>query len=109
MKTTLELPDDLMQMMKLQAAERNRKLKDVIEEVIRRGLATTERSEANPLEVLKIDLSATPMALTPTRMVSTILNFLPNSNRFAKAIARNRLSTRLMLATHAPAGYQYPE
>lgn len=53
MKTNLELPDDLMQRMKLQAAERNRKLKDVIEEVIRRGLATTERSEANPLEALK--------------------------------------------------------
>ncbi|RQW80803.1 MAG: hypothetical protein EHM62_05410 [Methylococcus sp.] len=53
MKTTLELPDDLMQRMKLRAAERNRKLKDVIEEVIRRGLVTTERSEANSLDALK--------------------------------------------------------
>ena len=53
MKTTLELPDDLMERMKLQAAERNRKLMDVIEEVIRRGLAATEKPEANSLDALK--------------------------------------------------------
>lgn len=53
MKTTLELPDDLMQIMKLQADVRNRKLMDVIEEAIRRGLATTEEPEANSLAALK--------------------------------------------------------
>lgn len=39
MKTTLELPDELMRAVKIRAAQSDRKLKDVIEELIRRGLA----------------------------------------------------------------------
>jgi hypothetical protein len=39
MKTTLDLPDDLMREVKIRAATQGRKLKDVIAEVMRNGLA----------------------------------------------------------------------
>lgn len=38
MKTTLDLPDDLMRAVKIRAAEENRKLKDLIADLLRRGL-----------------------------------------------------------------------
>ena len=38
MKTTLDLPDDLMRAVKIRAAKENRKLKDIIAEILRRGL-----------------------------------------------------------------------
>jgi len=38
MKTTVELPDELMRSVKIQAARENRKLKDLLAEVIARGL-----------------------------------------------------------------------
>jgi hypothetical protein len=37
-KTTLELPDDLFRAVKVRAASEGRKLKDVVAELIRRGL-----------------------------------------------------------------------
>jgi plasmid stability protein len=39
MKTTLELPDDLMRAVKIRAVEENRKLKDTMADLLRRGLA----------------------------------------------------------------------
>ena len=39
LKTTLELPDELMRSLKIRAAQENRRLKDVFADVIRRGLA----------------------------------------------------------------------
>jgi hypothetical protein len=39
MKTTLDLPDDLMRAVKMRAIEENRKLKDTIADLLRRGLA----------------------------------------------------------------------
>jgi plasmid stability protein len=39
MKTTLDLPDDLARAVKIRAVEENRKLKDVIADLLRRGLA----------------------------------------------------------------------
>ncbi|MBI5503647.1 MAG: hypothetical protein HY899_02525 [Deltaproteobacteria bacterium] len=38
MKTTLDLPDALMRAVKIRAAQNNRRLKDVLAEVISRGL-----------------------------------------------------------------------
>ncbi|MFQ5740600.1 MAG: antitoxin [Acidobacteriota bacterium] len=38
MKTTLDLPDDLMRAVKIRAIEENRKLKDAVAELLRRGL-----------------------------------------------------------------------
>ncbi|MGL4401644.1 MAG: hypothetical protein ACRCXD_17425 [Luteolibacter sp.] len=39
MKTTLDLPEDLVREMKFRAVRQGRKLRDVAEEVFRRGLA----------------------------------------------------------------------
>jgi plasmid stability protein len=39
MKTTLDLPDELMRAVKIRAAEENRRLKDTIADLLRRGLA----------------------------------------------------------------------
>jgi hypothetical protein len=39
MKTTLDLPDELMRTVKIRAVRENRKLKDMIAELLRRGLA----------------------------------------------------------------------
>jgi plasmid stability protein len=43
MKTTLELPDDLMRAIRVRAARQDRKLKDVVAELLRSGLAEEER------------------------------------------------------------------
>lgn len=42
MKTTLELPDDLMREIRILAARENRKLKDIIAESLRRDLRIGE-------------------------------------------------------------------
>jgi hypothetical protein len=44
MKTTLELPDELVKEVKLRALHENRKLKDAVAELLRRGLAAPEAS-----------------------------------------------------------------
>jgi plasmid stability protein len=46
MKTTLELPDDLMQRVKLRAVHRKRKLKDEIAQLLEAGLAIAAAPEA---------------------------------------------------------------
>lgn len=49
MKTTLELPDELMRAVKVRAAASDRKLKDVIAEAIARGLgAVVEEEDSRP-------------------------------------------------------------
>lgn len=47
MKTTMELPDDLVQELKLRSVHERKKLKDVAAQAIRRGLQT---KESPPLE-----------------------------------------------------------
>jgi plasmid stability protein len=44
-KTTLDLPDDLMREIKVRAAREDRKLKDLVAELLRRGLRD---ESANP-------------------------------------------------------------
>jgi hypothetical protein len=39
MKTTLDLPDDLMRKVKIRAVHEHKKLKDTIAELIRKGIA----------------------------------------------------------------------
>ena len=51
MKTTLELPDELMRHLKVRAAQTDRTLKDVVTEVIRRGLeAVPAANDTDPLQ-----------------------------------------------------------
>ncbi len=51
MKTTLELPDELMRAIKVQAAATDRKLKDVVAELITRGLQTPPSASESPLDL----------------------------------------------------------
>jgi len=44
-KTTLELPDDLMREVKIRAAKQDRRLKDLVAELLRRGLAEEESTD----------------------------------------------------------------
>ncbi|MFU8832189.1 MAG: hypothetical protein ACNA7J_08545 [Wenzhouxiangella sp.] len=54
MKTTLELPDDLMRQIKVRAATTDCKLKDMFEELLRRGLEAAEAGQPDsPLQGLK--------------------------------------------------------
>ena len=53
MKTTLELPDELMRSLKVRAAQTDRTLKDVVTDVIRRGLeASPAANDEDPLQNL---------------------------------------------------------
>ncbi len=45
MKTTLELPDDLMRRVKLRALQRNQKLKEALAQLIEAGMAGTARPQ----------------------------------------------------------------
>jgi plasmid stability protein len=45
MKTTLELPDEMMRRIKLRAVHRNRKLKDEIAQLLEAGMASAPASE----------------------------------------------------------------
>ena len=48
MKTTLEMPDDLMRRIKIRAAERNEKLKDTIAQLLEAGMAAGREERASP-------------------------------------------------------------
>ena len=48
MKTTLELPDGLMQRVKLRAVHRNQKLKDAIAQLLELGMAASSDAEKLP-------------------------------------------------------------
>jgi hypothetical protein len=49
MKTTLDIPDDLLRAMKMQAVQEGRKFKDVAVEIFRRGLAQPEPTAARAI------------------------------------------------------------
>lgn len=48
MKTTLDLPDDLMRRIKVKAAQDDRKLKDLVAELLQDGLAQAARPRTAP-------------------------------------------------------------
>jgi hypothetical protein len=45
MKTSVELPDDLLRDLKVKAAHENRKLKDLMTELLRKGLDADSKKE----------------------------------------------------------------
>lgn len=53
MKTTLDLPDDLMRELKIRAATQGKKLKDVTAETLRRGLSSNHTTTATSPLVIK--------------------------------------------------------
>ncbi len=66
-KTTLDLPDDLLRAMKIRAVQEGRKFKDVAAEVFRNGLAQP-RPAANPAprQRVKLPLIHCPPPVDPT-------------------------------------------
>jgi hypothetical protein len=79
MKTTLDLPDDLMRAVKIRAVEENRKLKDTIADLLRRGLiqerdvpATVRRRLKLPLVVCAHE-ARLDEEMTPERVADVLL------------------------------------
>src|SRR4051794_20221871 len=79
MKTTLDLPDDLIRAVKMRAVEENRKLKDVIADLLRRGLTQKRGAPVTARKRLKLPLvecahEALPgEEMTPERVAEVLL------------------------------------
>jgi len=79
MKTTLDLPDDLMREVKIRAVNENRKLKDAIADLLRRGLSqgTQDRPavrERVQLPLVRCAHEARPEEeMTPDRVAEVLL------------------------------------
>jgi plasmid stability protein len=80
MKTTLELPDDLVRAIKIRAVKENRKLKDAIADLLRRGLsgrAASPRVLRNrvKLPLVRCSRDARPdQEMTPERVARVLLD-----------------------------------
>jgi plasmid stability protein len=78
MKTTLDLPDDLMRAIKIRAAREDRKLKDVVAELLRKGMED-ERPAPRARHRVKLPLINTKHPakpeeeLTPERVAEILL------------------------------------
>jgi plasmid stability protein len=80
MKTTLDLPDDLMREVKIRAVRENRKLKDAIADLLRRGLSQ-QKSERKAerhrvsLPIVECSHEARPgEEMTPERVARILLD-----------------------------------
>jgi hypothetical protein len=60
MKTTLDLPDDLMREVKIRAVHEHKKLKDAIAEFIRKGIAASKSSPSKLPKPVKLRGGFTP-------------------------------------------------
>ena len=80
MKTTLDLPDDLVRAVKIHAVEENKKLKDAIADLLRRGLAQERGVTPRVRRRLKLPLvecahEAQPGdEMTPERVAEVLLD-----------------------------------
>ena len=62
MKTTLELPDELMREVKIRAIYEGKKLKDAIAEFLRKGMAAGKPSRAKTPKPVKLRRGFKPTA-----------------------------------------------
>jgi len=60
MKTTLDLPDDLMRAVKIRAVHEHKKLKDTIAELIRKGISASKTGRAKMPKPVKLRHGFTP-------------------------------------------------
>jgi plasmid stability protein len=79
MKTTLELPDDLVRAIKIRAVKENRKLKDAIADLLRRGLSGPSSPRALrhrvKLPLVRCSRDARPdQEMTPERVARVLLD-----------------------------------
>lgn len=86
-KTTVDLPDDLMRAVKIRAVEENRKLKDEIASLLRRGLAQgpdrrgTSRHRVRLPLVLCAHGARPDEEMTPERVARLLLDEEADSER----------------------------
>lgn len=77
MKTTLELPDELMRAIKVRAAQQDRKIKDVVTELLQRGLAEPERpapaARRVQLPLVHCGAATADAEMTPQRVADALL------------------------------------
>jgi plasmid stability protein len=79
MKTTLDLPDDLVRAVKIRAVEENRRLKDTMADLLRSGLAqrrgaASTASRRLSLPLVKCAHEARPdEEMTPERVAEVLL------------------------------------
>jgi plasmid stability protein len=79
MKTTLDLPDDLVRAVKIRAAEENRKLKDLMADLLqsglaqRRGTASTARRRPKLPLVDCVHEARPEEEMTPERVAEALL------------------------------------
>jgi plasmid stability protein len=79
MRTTLDLPDDLMRAVKIRAAQEDSKLKDLIENLLRRALALGQGPSASTssrprLPLVECRHAARPgEEMTPERVAAALL------------------------------------
>jgi hypothetical protein len=79
MKTTLDLPDDLMRAIKIRAVKENRKLKDAIAELLRRGMARESGKPGGVRRRVKLPLvrcaheARSGEEMTPDRVAEALL------------------------------------
>jgi plasmid stability protein len=71
MKTTFDLPPDLVREVKLRAVHEGRKLKDMVAEVLKRGLSSETTSRTAPTATkgaIKLPLFPSPKTAPASRM-----------------------------------------
>lgn len=79
MKTTLDLPDELMRRIKVKAAQEDRKLKDLVAELLQDGLARSERPRKDPGDRVQLPLirgghpAAPGEEMTPDRVATLLM------------------------------------
>lgn len=80
MKTTIELPDSLIRAIKLRAVRENRKLKDVMADLLRRGMAQPEGAVLEAGNRVRLPLVKTAHRalaseeMTPERVAQVLLD-----------------------------------
>lgn len=80
MKTTLELPDELLRAAKIRAANEGRRLKDVVADLLRRGLAEEPKGPGRVHRRVRLPLVRCAHDARPEREMTP--------NRVAEVLAR---------------------
>ncbi len=78
-KTTLELPDELMRAAKIRAANEGRRLKDVVADLLRRGLAEEPKAAGHVQRKVRLPLvrcahdARREREMTPNRVAQVLV------------------------------------
>jgi plasmid stability protein len=85
MKTTIELPDELMRAVKVRAANQGRKLKEVVADLLKRGLADEPKGVSRVQRRVQLPLVVCAHDARPEREMTP--------NRVAEVLAREEAKT----------------